>query len=303
MFQSLYQLVEAACQKGPVKIAVAAGHDPDVMEALKRARELNLAEGMLVGNPEKMVPLAQSVGFELRKDQVIPEPDDTASARTAIALVREGTCSLLMKGKINTAALVRAVLDKEAGLRTGRLLSQVIVFQVPGMSRLMLMSDAAINIAPTVEQKAEICRNAIEVAHAIGIEKPNLAALCAFEFVNSEMPATLDAACLSMMCQRGQIKGAYIEGPIALDVPLSKFAADRKGVSSPLTENTDILIAPDIEAANIMYRAIIYFGQGESGGVVMGARVPLILLSRAETPETKLRSIAIATLVAAAQKK
>ena len=194
---------------------------------------------------------------------------------------------------------MRAVLDRDAGLRAGRQLSQVIVFQSPGINRLMIMTDAAINIAPTLEQKAEICRNAIEVAHAIGIERPNLAALCALEFVNAEMPATMDAAALTMMNRRGQITGAYIEGPIALDVPLSRFAADRKGIQTPLVEATDIFVAPDIEAANILYRAILYFAGGESGGIVVGAKVPLILLSRAETPDTKIRSIAIGVMVAA----
>ena len=202
-----------------------------------------------------------------------------------------------MKGKINTATLIRAVLDREGGLRTGRLLSQVIVFQIPGIHRLMIMTDAAINIAPTLMQKAEICRNAIEVAHAIGVAKPNLAALCALEFVNAEMPATLDAASLTLMNRRGQIEGAYIEGPIALDVPLSRFASERKRIESPLVEATDIFLAPDIEAANILYRAILYFAKGESGGIVLGARVPLILLSRAETSQTKIRSIALGILV------
>jgi phosphotransacetylase len=161
------------------------------------------------------------------------------------------------------------------------------------------MTDAAINIAPSLEQKADICRNAIDVAHAIGIEKPNVALLCALEFVNPDMPATVDAAGLTLMNRRGQIIGGYLEGPIALDVPLSKFAAERKGIDSPLVENTDVFIAPDIEAANILYRSILYFAKGESGGIVVGAKVPLILLSRAETAETKIRSIAIGILAAA----
>jgi phosphate butyryltransferase len=301
VFRSLDALVDAARRKGPVKIAVAAGHDPDVIEALKQAREMSLADGIFVGNAEKIRAMAKSVWLDIPDSQIIHEPDDAAAARKAIGLVRDGQARLLMKGKVSTATLVRAVLDKEAGLRTGRLLSQVIVFQVPGEYRLRIMTDAAINIAPTLDQKADLCRNAIEVAHAIGIEKPNVALLCALEFVNAEMPATVDAAGLTMMNRRGQITGAYLEGPVALDVPLSKFAADRKGIDSPLVENTDVFIAPDIEAANILYRAITYFAKGESGGIVVGAKVPLILLSRAETPETKIRSIAIAILTAAAQ--
>ncbi len=297
MYKSLDELVAAARSQGPARIAVAAGQDPDVLQALKEAQAMGLAEGILVGDLSRIKPMAEQVGLELAPEQIINEPDQAKAALKAIALIREGQASLLMKGKINTSTLVRAVLNKETGLRTGRLLSQVIVFQAPGVQRLMIMTDAAINIAPNLAQKAEMCRNAIEVAHAIGVTKPNLAALCALEFVNAEMPATLDAAGLTLMNRRGQISGAYIEGPIALDSPLSRFAAERKGIKSPLVEATDIFLAPDIEAANILYRAILYFAKGESGGIVLGARVPLILLSRAETPETKIRSIALGVLV------
>ena len=298
MFRNLEALVEAARRIGPARIAVAAGHDPDVIEAMKQAQEMGLAEGVFVGHAGKIGALATSAGFDIPPDRILHEPDDAAAARKAVSIVRGGEATLLMKGKIGTAALIKAVLYKEAGLRTGRLLSQVIVFQVPGIDRLMLMTDAAINIAPTLEQKAEMCRNAIQVAHAIGIERPNVALLCALEFVKEEMPATLDAAGLTMMNRRGQITGAYLEGPIALDVPLSTFAAERKGIDSPLAGNTDVFIAPDIEPANILYRAILYFAKGESGGIVVGAKAPLILLSRAETPDTKIRSIAIAMLAA-----
>ena len=299
MFRTLDELVEAARARGPARIAVAAGHDPDVIEALKRAAETGLASGTLVGQSEKIRALARTAGFEIADEQILHEPDETRAAHRAVAMVREGRADLLMKGKISTGALLRAVLDKEGGLRTGRLLSQVIVFQVPGFNRLMLMSDAGVNIAPTLEEKADICRNAIQVAHAIGIARPNLALLAALELVNPAMPATVDAAALTQMNRRGQLTGAYVEGPVALDVPLSKFAAERKGVASPLVENTDIFIAPDIEAANILYRSILYFAKGESCGIVVGAQAPLMVLSRAESPETKIRSIAIAMLVAA----
>jgi phosphate butyryltransferase len=295
MFRSLDQMVEAARARGPATIAVAAAQDSDVLAALRQAQQSGLARAVLVGDASRIRPMAREAELDA---EVIDEPDDAAAARRAIALVREGRAGLLMKGKIATSTLTRAVLDREAGLRAGRQLSQVIVFQAPGFDRLMLLTDAAINIAPTLEQKAEICRNAIRVAHALGIERPNLAALCALEFVNPEMPATLDAAALAAMNRRGQITGAYVEGPIALDVPLSRFAAERKGIDSPVVENTDIFVAPDIEAANILYRAILYFAKGESGGIVVGAKVPLILLSRAETPETKIRSIALAMLAA-----
>ena len=298
MFRNLDALVEAAIALGPARIAVAAGHDPDVIESLQLAREMGLAKAVLVGDREKIEPMAAAAGLRLGAGQLIHQPDESAAALQAIGLVREGSADLLMKGKINTSVLIRAVLNREKGLRTGRQLSQVIVFQVPGIDRLMIMTDAAINLAPELAQKAEICRNAIHVAHALGIEEPNVALLCALEFVNPAMPATVDAAALTMMNRRGQLTGAYLEGPIALDVPMSRFAADRKGIETPLVENTDIFIAPDIEAANILYRAILYMAGGESGGIVVGAKVPLILLSRAETPETKIRSIAIGRLVA-----
>ena len=298
MFRNLDELVQKATSQGPTRIAVAAGHDPDVIEALKQAQEIGLAEGILIGDGKKIRSMTQEIGFEISDHQLIDEPDDAKAARKAIDLIRQGEAKLMMKGKINTATLIRAVLDREAGLRTGRLLSQVIVFHVPGFDRLMVMTDAAINVAPTLAQKAEISRNAIEVAHAIGIPEPNVAILCAFEFVNPDMPATIDAAGLTLMNRRGQLTGGYVEGPIALDVPLSKFAASRKGIESPLVENTDVFIAPDIEAANILYRAILYFAGGESGGIVVGAKVPLVLLSRAESAETKICSIAIGTLLA-----
>jgi phosphate butyryltransferase len=298
MFRSFDELLNAARARGPVWIAVAAAHDPDVIEALKHARELGLAEGILVGRGIEIRALCREAGFDIPDSQIVNEAEPAAAVRQAIALVREGRAKLLMKGKIATASLIRALLDKDAGLRANRQLSQVVVFQAPGFDRLMLLTDAAINIAPTLAQKAELCRNAIEVARAMGIEKPNIAALCALELVNPEMPATVDAAALTAMQRRGQIPGCYIEGPIALDAPLSKFAAARKNISSPVVENTDIFLAPDIEAANILYRAIVYFAKAESGGIVVGARVPLVLLSRAETAETKLHSIAIGVMMA-----
>jgi phosphate butyryltransferase len=303
MFRSLDEMVEAAKAHGPVRIAVAAGHSPECIAALHQASQMRLADGIFIGDAKKIWELADEIGFEIPAHQVLNEPNDLEAARRAVGMVRDGNAELLMKGKIGTAELVRAVLDREAGLRTGRLLSQVIVFQVPGIQRLMLMTDAAINIAPTLAQKAELCRNAIEVAHALGIDKPNVALLCALELVNPEMPATVDAAALVVMNRRGQISGGYLEGPIALDAPLSRFAAECKNIDSPIVENTDVFIAPDIEAANILYRAILYFARGESGGIVVGAKVPLILLSRAESPETKIRSIALAIHTAAHARK
>jgi phosphate butyryltransferase len=297
LIKNLNELVENAKQLGPASIAVIEAHDSDVLESLGQAEPLGLAQPILVGTPAKIEAAAKKVGYNLKHATLVQTSGEDASIHAAIELVRDGKADLLMKGKVTTASLIRGILDKERGLRTGRLLSQVIVFQVPGIPRLMIMTDGAINIAPTLAQKADMTRNAISVAHAIGIAEPKVVLLAALEFVNPEMPATVDAAALVQMNRRGQITGAYLEGPLAMDAPLSRFAADRKGIQSPVVEATDILIAPDIEAANILYRAILYFAKGESGGIVVGARVPLVLLSRAETPETKIHSIALALLV------
>jgi len=303
LIRTLKELVERARQLGPARIVVVSAHDPDVLESLAQAEPAGLAKAILVGDPAKIEKAAKQVGYRLRPEALIAAPEEEAAIRQSIDLVREGKADLLMKGKVTTANLIRGVLDKDRGLRTGKLLSQVICFQVPHIDRLMFMTDAAINIAPTLEQKADICRNAIEVAHAVGIGEPKVVLLTALEFVNPAMPATLDAASLVQMNRRGQITGAYLDGPLALDVPLSRFAADRKTIQSPVVEATDVFIAPNIEAGNILYRAILYFGHGESGGIIMGARVPLVLLSRAETPETKIHSISLALVVSAHQRQ
>jgi phosphate butyryltransferase len=298
MIRSLRELVQLGTELGPARFAIVEGFDPDVLESLIVAERTGLASGILVGDPARIEAAARAVGYELRSDSIVAASDASGAIREAIKLVKEGRVDSIMKGKVTTANLLRGVLERESGLRTGRLLSQVIAFEVPGISRLMLMTDAAVNIAPTLEEKADICRNAIDVAHSLGIERPNVVLLTALEFVNPTMPATVDAAALVQMNRRGQIAGAYLEGPLALDVPLSRFAAERKLIESPVVEATDIFIAPDIEAANILYRAITYFARGGSGGMIVGARVPLIVLSRAETAETKVHSMALAIVAA-----
>ena len=296
------ELIHRAKQLGPARIAVVGGHDFDTVLALVEAEKMGLAQPLLVGDPAKIASTAEKAGFA-SEGKIVEAESEQATIRVGISLVRTGKADLLMKGKVTTASLMRAVLDKEHGLRGGGGLSQAIVFSVPGLHRLMIMSDAAINIAPGLAQKADICRNTIAVAHALGIGKPNVVLLTALEYVNPAMPATLDAAALVQMNRRGQIAGAYLEGPLALDVPLSKFAADRKGITSPVVENADIFIAPNIEAGNILYRAIVYFARGACGGLIIGAKVPLLVLSRAEPPETKLHSIALGRIMFDHQQK
>lgn len=298
MITSLRHLVQHAAEHGPARVAVVQGHDCDVLESLIEAERIGLARGVLVGDRAKIESAALETGYDLQADGLIEADGEQEAIRVAIRLVKEGDADLLMKGKVTTASLIRGVLDRETGLRAGQLLSQVIVFEVPGIERLMLLTDAAVNIAPTLTEKADICLNAIDVAHALGIAHPNVVLLAALEFVNAQMPATVDAAALTQMNRRGQIRGAYLEGPLALDVPLSHFAAERKAINSPVVGAAQVFVAPDIEAANILYRSITYFAGGKSGGIIVGASVPLILLSRAEPPETKVNSIALALTVA-----
>ena len=303
MIKSFAELVERAQKLGPARVVVIEAHNPDVLESLKDAEPRGLAKPILVGDPAKIERVAREVGYHVRPETLLPAADEDESLRLSIDLVRDGKADFLMKGKVTTAKMIRGVLDKERGLRTGRLLSQVALFQVAHIPRLLILTDAAINIAPTLEQKVDICRNAIEVAHALGIEEPKVALLAALEFVNPAMPATIDAAALTLMNRRGQITGAYLEGPLALDVPFSRFAAERKNIQSPLVAAVDILVAPDIEAANILGRAAIYLAGAETGGVVMGTKTPLVLLSRAEPPQAKINSIALALLVMNHQQK
>lgn len=297
MIKSFAELVEKGQKLGPARVVVIEAHNPDVLESLKEAEPMGLAKPILVGDPAKIERVAREVGYHLRSETLLPASGEDESLRLSIDLVRDGKADFLMKGKVATAKMVRGVLDKERGLRTGRLLSQVVLIQVPRIPRLLIMTDGAINIAPTLEQKVEICRNAIEVAHAIGIKEPKVVLLAAVEFVNPAMPATIDAAALTQMNRRGQITGAYLEGPLAMDVPFSRFAAERKNIQSPVAEAADILIAPDIEAANILGRAATYLAGAESGGVVVGTKTPLVLLSRAEPPQSKINSIALALLI------
>lgn len=293
------ELQELARQKGPKKVAVVLAHDDVILRAVDHCKQNGIIRPVLIGDAKKMREIARTLAYDLDEDEVIDEAESGKAARAAVDLIKQGKADLLMKGKIQTADLIRAVLDRETGIRAGKLLSQVNVHYSPVFNRFMFVSDAAINIAPTLEQKADICRNAIAVAHAMGIAEPKIAVLTAHESVNESMPATVDAHELKMLNQRGEITGAVIEGPIALDVALDAAAAEKKGISSPVAGQVDIFISPNIEAANILTKAIIYFGQARNAGVVVGAKVPIILLSRADTADTKINSMALGVVLSA----
>jgi len=293
-FQEIKEKV--ASMKEQRHIAVAVAQDGEVLKAVKGARELGLAEPILVGDRQEIKLAAEKVGFDLAGVRIEDEPRADLAAKKAVSLVSSGQANIVMKGLVGTAPFLKAVLDKEIGLRTNSILSHVAVFEIPGFDRLLLLTDAAMNIAPNLEEKVKIINNALIITRALGIEKAKVAPVCAVETVNPHMPATADAALLTMMGERGQIKGAVINGPLALDNAVSLEAAEHKGIKSPVAGKADVLLCPDIEAGNMTYKALVYLGQAEVAGVIVGAAAPVVLTSRADTYISKLNSIALSLL-------
>ncbi len=292
------ELLGAAKAKGPRTVAVAAGHQSEVMLAGLDAEVAGLAELILVGDSGKIKQIANEEHFDISRMEVIHASESHEAAWQVMKLVNEGRADIAMKGKIETSDFLRAALSKEAGLRVGRLFTHVAAFEIPGFNRLIFISDAGVVVAPDLEQKVQIVQNAIYVAHAMGIELPRVAVLAATEVVNPKVPTTLDAANLSKMADRGQITGGLVDGPLALDNAISPESARIKGINSQVAGYADILIAPDIEAGNVLAKAITYFAQGKMAGVVAGARCPLILPSRSDTREAKLVSLALGVMLA-----
>lgn len=303
MIKSLAELVTKAREYGPLSLAVAAAADEEVLLAVKEARKLGIATPLLVGDEQKIRELATKIDFDLTDVSLYHEPQTVSCARRAVELVSSGQAQLLMKGLMSTADILRAVLDKEIGLRTGRILSHVMIYELPSYNRLFFLTDGGMNMFPDLKQKADIVTNAVEVAHALGIAEPKVAALAAVEVVNPDMPATLDAAALVQMGARGQIKGCIIDGPLALDNAISAEAAAHKGITSPVAGQADILLVPTIEAGNLLGKAMTYFGHGKSAGIVVGTKAPVVLVSRADPHETKLQSIALGVVAAAGAKR
>jgi len=304
MYQSLEDII-AAAKSLPQRqrLAVAAAQDLDVLEAVRDAVDWGVVSAILVGDKEKIKSLSQEAGLDLEKCTVIPQSDPIIAARHAVALVADGEADLVMKGKIGTADILRAVLNKEKGLRTGRLLSHVTALDIQGYDRLLYMTDGAMNIAPDLAQKAQIIQNAVDVLRALGNDLPKVAALAAVELVNPDMPAAVEAALLAKMGDRGQIKGALVDGPLALDNAVSLHSAEVKGIDSPVAGNADILMVPDIEAGNVLYKSIVYFAKARVAGVIAGAKAPVVLTSRSDTHQAKLDSIAFSAVFAAGLNK
>jgi phosphate butyryltransferase len=298
-FTRLRQLVDAAGEFPPRRIAVTAAHDVTVIRALKDAQDCNLAHRpVLYGRATEIRRLAQDCELDVDPEDICDQPDDAVSGRLAAQAVREERADILMKGKVHTDDFLRGVVNKETGLRTGHLMSHCFILEHPREDRLLIVTDSGMNIAPTLEQKADIALNAIYLAELLGITFPRVAALCAVELVNPAMPATLDAAALGQMSDRRQFSAGLIDGPLAMDNAISEEAARTKGITSEVAGQADILLVPDIEAGNIMVKTYSFFCGGSLAGVVVGAAAPVVLTSRADSAEAKLYSIALAVRMA-----
>jgi len=266
------------------------------------AAQLGLIKPIYVGPVKRITEIANKNKIDLGSAELVDAPHSHAAAQKAVELVREGRAELLMKGSLHTDELLGAVVAREGGLRTARRISHAFVFDVPTYHKVLIVTDAAINIAPTLEEKADICRNAIDLAVALGRERPKVAILAAVETVNSKMSATLDAAALCKMAERGQIEGGVLDGPLAFDNAISKEAAQTKRIKSEVAGDPDILLAPDLEAGNILAKLLSFLANADSAGIVLGARVPIILTSRADSVRARVASCAIAKLLAHARR-
>ena len=289
------EMMEKAREAGPVRFVVAQAADGTILEALSQAQRAGFAEPVLVGKGDEIQTAARERDVSLKGWQIDDVPPADA-APEAVRLVAGGNGDILVKGLLPSADLLRAVLSKANGLTTGRTLSHVGVFTFAESDRFFFVTDAALTIAPDFYQKLDIVQNAVDLAHRLGVPEPIVAMLCAIETVNPEMPATVDAACVAKMAERGAIRGARVEGPLALDNAVSVEAARHKGIKSELAGRADILVAPNIEAANILYKALIFFAKAEEAGIVMGARCPIVLASRSDSVRNKLYSLALGAL-------
>jgi len=282
----------------PVKIAVAAGHDENVLKSVAEAQRMGIAESILYGDTEKTEKLAEALGVDLSGLRLIHAPAPLEAARMAVETISKGKADLLMKGKIKTGELMSLVLQKEYGLRTERTLSMVSVFEIPSYPKLLIVSDAGMIISPDLQQKVDMIENTVRVARILGIDTPKVAIIGAVEVVNPKMPATLDAAALAKMSDRHQLKHCIVDGPFALDNAVSREAALHKGIESPVAGDADVLIMPDIEAGNVFYKAMVFLAKAKVASSIVGARIPVVLTSRADNDETKLFSIALSALIA-----
>jgi len=290
---------ERAGAEGPKKIAVAVAQDEDVLKAVKEAVNENICVPVLVGDREKITDICGEIQFDISDIEIIDEKDGTEACKKAVSLVSSKKADIVMKGLIDTSIILKAVLDKGIGLRTGNVLSHAAVFSVDTYHKFFIVTDAAMSIAPDADEKRQIIENSVVLSRALGAEIPKVAVICAKEKVNPKMQATLDAQELVQMQQDGRISGCIVEGPYALDNAISREAAKIKGIEGEAAGDADILLMPNIEAGNVLYKALTYLANADNAGIILGAKAPIVLTSRADSDKAKLNSIALAVLVSA----
>lgn len=298
MIKSFNELLELAEKKGPKKLAVAVAEDKEVLGAVNKAKKLGIADAILVGDSKKIQSIADEMGIDLELFEVIDEKDPVKACRTAVSLVSSHKADVVMKGIIDTAIIMKQVLDKEIGLRTGKVISHVAVFSVPTYKKIFIVTDAAMNIAPDLNQKKEILENAVTFVHSMDINDPKVAVICAREKVSPKMEATIHAKELEDMNVNGEITGCTVAGPLALDNAISKKAAIHKGIDNVVAGDADILLVPTIESGNVLYKSLTFFAKAKNAGLIIGTKAPIVLTSRSDTEEAKLYSIALGVLAA-----
>lgn len=294
---SLDRILEEASKFPSKVVAVAAAEDEEVIEAIVSAIKKQLATFILFGNENKIKSLlaAKDAGYEMSDFvKIVDATTEKDAARLAVQEVQSGAADVLMKGMVSTSILLKEVLNKDYGLRTGSVLSHAAAFQINGFERLLFITDAAMNITPDLNQKVEIINNAVSFARSLGVELPKVALLSAIETVNPNMNSSVDGALLAQMNARGQIKNCIVDGPLALDNAISIEAAKHKGIQSEVAGKADILVVPTIEVGNALYKSLVYFAHAKVGGVIVGAKAPIVLTSRADSAASKLNSLALA---------
>jgi len=297
------QLLERCRAFGAMPTAVAHPCEETALAGAMDAAAHGLIVPILVGPEARIRDIATRAAINLERTRIVDAPNSHASAAKAVELVRLGEAEVLMKGSLHTDELLGAVVARDTGLRTGRRLSHAFIMDVPTYHKVLVVTDAAINIAPTLEEKMDICQNAVDLLHSVGRPRPKVAVLAAVETVTSKMPATIDAAALCKMADRGQITGAIVDGPLAFDNAISAEAARVKGIASAVSGDPDILLVPDLEAGNILAKQLSYLAAAESAGIVLGARVPIILTSRSDSVRSRIASCAVAVLAARARRQ
>jgi phosphate acetyltransferase len=297
------QLIAAAQKEAAIKVAVVHPCDESSMRGVAEAMRLRLIEPILVGPVERMRRVANEVGFDIGGVELVDAEHSHASAAKAVELVRAGKVEALMKGSLHTDELMGAVVSGADGIRTARRISHCFIMDVPGHPNPLIITDAAVNIAPDLDTKVDIIQNAIDLAHAMGNEQVRVAILSAMETVTTKVPSTIEAAALCKMAERGQITGAVLDGPLALDNAISPEAAAIKKIASPVAGRANILAVPDLEAGNMLAKSLSFLANADAAGIVLGARVPIILTSRADSLVSRLASCAVAVMVAAARRK